>query len=145
MNFFLFVYLLRFTKLHGRVNTTAHSANFCGSVTVPSSMRDTCRCYRSNLFSGEKFLTYSRSILDFLCLLGLEDKRKLRSNPGYIKINLRSNLTCNMDYNRRNYTYKLTHGFFSSQGKSPANPDLKDSPDDINLQNNINKINATGI
>ena len=50
-----------------------------------------------------------------------------------------------MDYNRRNYAYKLTHGFFSSQGKSPANPDLKDSPDDINLQNNINKINATGI
>ena len=50
-----------------------------------------------------------------------------------------------MDYNRRNYAYKLTHGFFSSQGKSPANPDLKDSPDDINLQNNINKINVTGI
>ena len=35
-------------------------------------------------------------------------------------------------------------GFLVARG-NPQPPDLKDSPDDINLQNNINKINATGI
>ena len=34
-------------------------------------------------------------------------------------------------------------GFLVARG-NPQPPDLKDSPDDINLQNNINKINVTG-
>ena len=35
-------------------------------------------------------------------------------------------------------------GFLVARG-NPQPPDLKDSPEDINLQNNINKINVTGI
>ena len=43
-----------------------------------------------------------------------------------------------MDYNSRDYAYRLVHGFLVARG-NPQPPDLNDSSDDINLQNNIIK------